>query len=186
MVPALAADWADTHCNKNPSVAVTSWTRGDAKSYAATAIGDGYDWGGGCWNSNGKDDTPAEDTYHNSVGEGPDCSGFTFKSWAMTKTGSDHKRRWELMTDEHGPYTADSFHDGAGPMTTMGFEPSYATTKKMDAFASSTHIGMIYSEGSGGSDQIIEAKDQGTNVLVMTRTYRKTPGYVGVKRQNWG
>ena len=44
------------------------------------AVGEGYEWGGGCWNDNNRDDTPGQP---DSNGEGPDCSGFVFKTWEL-------------------------------------------------------------------------------------------------------
>lgn len=126
--PVARADWADTHCDLNGPTTPSSWAHENARSYAATANGDGYDWGGGCWDSDGQDDTPLQDGYHNAVGEGPDCSGFTFKS---------------------------------------------------------CHIGMIYSEGSGWTDSIIEAKDQQINTGIFVRNYRVASGYSAVRRANW-
>lgn len=178
------ADWADDHCNNDGPTHVDRWSREEASSYALTANGDGYDWGGGCWNGNGQDDTPAQDTDHNSVGEGPDCSGFTFKSWAMALDFSNHKRRWKIRTDQHGPYTADSFHDGVGAANVLASK-AYGNTIRMDAFASSGHIGMIFSESSDGQDRIIEAKDQQTNTGIFTRSYRSSTSFVAVRRGNW-
>jgi len=181
--PAMA-DWAVNNCNNNGPSTPSSWARENARSYAATANGDGYDWGGGCWNSNGVDDTPSQNTSMNSVGEGPDCSGLTFKSWALALDFSFAKRRWAQMTDVHGPYTAADFKAGVGASNPLA-NRNYSTTGLMDAFASSSHIGMIYTEGSGGTDTIVEAKDQQINTGIFTRGYRTANGFVGVKRATW-
>ena len=54
----------------------------DARNYAYVAAGEGYQWGGGCWNNNNADDSPGDPPGDpNTRGEGPDCSGFTFKAW---------------------------------------------------------------------------------------------------------
>jgi hypothetical protein len=131
----------------------TSWmnlnpiNRGEARNYAYSAAGEGYQWGGGCWNTNGYDDSPGdppENPY--TLGEGPDCSGFTFKSWyERAETGDPWFRYHYLMQNVHGPYTASDFKYGVGaPNTTV----AKAYTVYMDAFAATYHIGMIYWENT--------------------------------------
>ena len=44
-------------------------------TYAMRAVGEGYEFGGGCYRLNGYDDTPGAPT--DGGGEGADCSGFT-------------------------------------------------------------------------------------------------------------
>ena len=57
-------------------------TRGQARIYAEIGAHEGYQWGGGCWNDNNRDDARGDPTEDASTrGEGGDCSGFTFKSW---------------------------------------------------------------------------------------------------------
>lgn len=178
--------WVLNNCNDNGSMS-TTWRRVDARVYASSANGDGYDWGGGCWNGDGVDNTPNQDSDHNSEGEGPDCSGFVHKAWALSNTFGDARRWWPPLangSDAHGPYTAADFEAGVGASDQLA-NKNYATTGLMDAFASSSHIGMIYSEGSGGSDTIIEAKDQQTNTGIFSRTYRSNSSYTGVTRSVW-
>ena len=53
----------------------------------ARARHEGYQWAGGCWNDNDRDDSPGdprEDPY--TGGEGGDCSGFTFQVWREAST----------------------------------------------------------------------------------------------------
>ena len=189
ITPAHAeGSWVLNHCTQALSDP-TSWTRENARAYAGTANGDGYDWGGGCWNEDGTDNTPAQSDSHNSVGEGADCSGLTFKAWAMNYDYSASRRRWSIFSNAlpyaHGPYTAADFKAGTGAVNPLP-DKSYATTHLMDAFASTTHIGMIYQAGtSGGMDTIVEAKDQGTKMGIFTRNYRGDPAYSGVKRSTW-
>ncbi|UUZ58220.1 hypothetical protein [Nocardioides sp. B-3] len=180
--PALA-DWA-ANCNNNGSQALGSWTGADARSYATTAAGDGYDWGGGCWNGNGWDDTPAENGFQNSVGEGPDCSGFTFKSWALALDGSANKRRWELMTNQHGPYVAASFK--AGDWASMTIDKSYSTTMHMDVRFDQPHRHDLVRTVEREATRLLKPKTkaQGTNIYV--RNYRSDGNYGGSRRENWG
>ena len=176
--------WVLNHCNNAASVPFTLF-REAARGYSLTANGDGYDWGGGCWNSDGVDNTPNQNGPNNSVGEGADCSGFTFKTWGLTADGALNRRHWQQLTNTHGPYTAASFASGWGASNVLP-DKTFATTNFMDAFASSTHIGMIHVEStSGGLDSIVEAKDQQTNMGVFMRGYRSAPEFVGVKRAIW-
>ena len=55
----------------------------------------------------------------------------------------------------------------------------------MDAFASKSHIGMIYATNSDGTDQIIEAKGEAYGTNIWTRTYRGDANYSGVRRTGW-
>ena len=55
----------------------------------------------------------------------------------------------------------------------------------MDAFASGSHIGLIYAKNADGSDQVIEAKGEAYGTNIWTRTYRGDSGYGGVRRIGW-
>ena len=68
--PALAT-WVGTNCT-GTHVDDHYVKRSEAQAYSAAASGEGYEWGGGCWNNNDKDDTPGAP---DSSGEGADCSG---------------------------------------------------------------------------------------------------------------
>jgi hypothetical protein len=170
----------------------TSWmnldpiNRGEARNYAYSAAGEGYQWGGGCWNTNGYDDSPGDPPEDpNTRGEGPDCSGFTFKSWyERAETGDTWFRYHYLMQNVHGPYTAADFKYGVGaPNSTV----AKAYTIHMDAFAATYHIGMIYWENTAyNQDRIIEAKCEACGTGTWPRTYRGNPDYSGVRRRYWG
>lgn len=178
---AAYASWASDHCTTGSMGTVVSGiTRGDAISYSATGDGEGYEWGGGCWNSNNVDDTPNQP---DSGGEGPDCSGFTFKTWRLRSDWTAGYMQWGKMRDYHGPYTANDFHNGTGVPRTLS--KTYASTEWMDAFASTTHIGMIYSEQSSGYDAIIEAKGDSVGTGLWQRSYRSDTSYNGVGRTGW-
>lgn len=55
----------------------------------------------------------------------------------------------------------------------------------MDAFAQSTHVGLIWNEGSNGYDDIVEAANNTSGVGVWSRNYRVTAAYDGVRRAAW-
>lgn len=183
-VGAAHAAWADNNCIKAGPLTYNGITRADAISYAVTANGDGYEWGGGCWNQNGVDDTPGAPDSH---GEGADCSGFTFKTWKLPlNMGAPVQtyHHWVQWNDEHGPYTSADFRSGVGIPRTKA--KAYGETLRMDAFASTTHIGMVYAEGSSGYDTIIEAKGDSAGTGIWSRGYRSDPAYGGVGRGGWG
>jgi hypothetical protein len=159
-------------------------TRDGSITIALRARYEGYQWGGGCWNDNDVDDSPGDPTGDpNTGGEGGDCSGFTFKIWRESQnTGDGGFYQWNKLWNVHGPYTAASFKAGIGaPNITV----SKSAAIKMDAFASSTHIGMVYATNADGTDQIVEAKGEAYGTNIWTRTYRGDPSYTGVRRTGW-
>jgi len=159
-------------------------TRDGSITVALRARHEGYQWGGGCWNDNDVDDSPNDPTGDpNTGGEGGDCSGFTFKVWRESlNTGDGGFYQWNMLWNVHGPYTAAAFKAGGGaPNVTV----SKSAAIKMDAFASSSHIGMIYAKNADGTDQIVEAKGEAYGTNIWTRTYRGDPSYSGVRRTGW-
>jgi hypothetical protein len=161
-------------------------TRSAARNYAYVVAAEGYQWGGGCWNDNNVDDSPGDPPGDpNTRGEGPDCSGFTFKAWHERSEVNEPWFRYHYWRQNvHGPYTAADFKAGGGaPNITV----SKGFTSFMDAFASTYHIGMIYwSNTSYNEDRIIEAKCEACGTGTWPRTYRGNPDYGGVRRLYWG
>lgn len=168
----------DTFYNHDPV------TRSDARDYAYIAAAEGYQWGGGCWNGNNVDDSPGDPPEDpNTLGEGPDCSGFTFKVWREDLDENNQGAwQWNMLRNVHGPYSSGRFQNGDGA-------PNVAYPKsaliRMDALASPSHIGIVYARNADGSDQIIEAKGEDYGVNIWTRTYRGDPAYGGVRRLGW-
>lgn len=161
--------------------------RKDAQAYALVAQYEGYEWGGGCWNNNNKDDTPGEP---DSNGEGPDCSGFVFKTWELVNTLHKSGFTWyDKLMNIHGPYTSYDFHDPTSddPFKLLSHWESRKDTMYMDAFATDGHMGLLSSDENPGTneDYIIEAKsdDLGTNIRL--EDYRYDSAYVGVTREDW-
>jgi hypothetical protein len=172
------------NCNSNAPDPTSYITRDGSTTVALRARHEGYQWAGGCWNDNDRDDSPGdptEDPY--TGGEGGDCSGFAFKVWRESPdTSNAGFYQWNMLRYVHGPYTAQSFKSGAGaPNTTV----SKSAALRMDAFASSSHIGMIYARNADGSDQIIEAKGEAYGTNIWTRTYRGDSSYSGARRIGW-
>jgi hypothetical protein len=174
--------WAG--CNYDATTFMTTMTRDAAQDYANAARYDGYQWGGGCWNYDDVDsypnDPPGETSTH---GEGGDCSGLTFKTWReSTDMWRDGRYYWRALRNVHGPYDAAAFRDGAGA-------PNHVVAKStagvMDAFASATHIGMVFTRSLYGGDQIVEAKCEACGTNIFYRTYRSDSSYGGVGRWGW-
>jgi len=173
------------NCNTASPTPTPYITRDGSAIVALRARYEGYQWAGGCWNDNDRDDSPNDPREDPATGgEGGDCSGFTFKVWRESLSQSDDSfHQWGMLRNVHGPYTAAAFKAGTGAPNVM---VSKSALIKMDALASDGHIGLIYATNPDGTDQIIEAKgeDYGTNIW--TRTYRGSSSYTGVRRTGWG
>jgi hypothetical protein len=173
-----------TYCNYGPPLFMGSYLRDQSINYAEMGAYEGYQWAGGCWNNDNIDNSPGDPPSDpNTGGEGGDCSGFTFKFWHESQDTTDSGFwAWNKFRFVHGPYSADSFRTGAGAPNV-----TYSKTGliKMDALASSTHIGMIYQPNGDGTDQIVEAKGEAYGTNIWTRTYRSNTSYGGVRRLGW-
>jgi hypothetical protein len=192
---ALSVGWAGSaaayhtrfvadNCNYGPPTPTSAITREGSAAVALRARHEGYQWGGGCWNDNDRDDAPNDPPEDPATaGEGGDCSGFTFKVWREPLDTSDAGfHQWGLLRYVHGPYTAAAFKAGSGaPNVTV----SKSALIKMDALASDGHIGLVYAVNPDGTDQIIEAKGEAYGTNIWTRTYRGSSSYGGVRRTGW-
>jgi hypothetical protein len=171
-------------CNMNAPTATSTFTRQGSIDVASAGAKEGYQWGGGCWNNSDYDESPGDPTQDaNTRGEGGDCSGFTFKVWRESlDTSNAGAYQWGKMRLVHGPYSANDFKTGAGaPNVTYG----KSGLIRMDALASTTHIGVIYSTNADGTDQIAEAKGEAYGTNIWTRAYRGNANYTGVRRLGW-
>jgi hypothetical protein len=179
------ASWVGNNCYVN-NVLDSHVRRSDALAYGKVAIDEGYEWGGGCWNDNSRDDTPGQP---NSSGEGPDCSGFVFKSWELRLSmGASGFTWWDKFQNVHGPYTSTAFHS---PQASWPFfklpDKKYSTTMYMDAFAKDGHIGMIYGESQpqDGTDTILEALGDAYGAGLWIESYRGNAAYSAIRREGW-
>ena len=104
------------NCNYAAPTPTSYITRDGSAAVALRARYEGYQWAGGCWNDNDRDDSP-NDPHEDSAtgGEGGDCSGFTFKVWRESLNQSDAGfDQWGMLRNVHGPYTAAAFKAGTG------------------------------------------------------------------------
>jgi len=172
------------NCNYAAPTPTSYITREGSAAVALRARHEGYQWGGGCWNDNDRDDSPGDPTTDAGTGgEGGDCSGFTFKVWREALATSDSSfHQWGMLRYVHGPYTAASFKAGSGAPNVTAPKSNLI---RMDALASDGHIGLIYAVNPDGTDQIIEAKGEAYGTNIWTRTYRGSSSYSGVRRTGW-
>jgi hypothetical protein len=159
--------------------------RKDAQAYAIVAKWEGYEWGGGCWNDNNRDDTPGQP---DSNGEGPDCSGLVFKSWELRNPGDNRFTYYDKLENIHGPYSSYDYRSPAAsdPFVKLP-DKNRSTTMYMDAFAKNGHVGLLSSRPSPSSnaDYIIEAKGDSAGTGEWLESYRYDSAYAAVKRKNW-
>lgn len=172
------------NCNYASPTPTSFITRDGSAAVALRARYEGYQWAGGCWNDNDRDDSPNDPTSTAGTGgEGGDCSGFVFKVWREPlDTSSAAFHQWGMLRDVHGPYTAAAFKAGSGAPNVTATKSSLG---KMDALASNSHIGVIYAMNPDGSDQVAEAKGEAYGTGIWTRTYRGSSSYSGVRRVGW-
>ena len=171
-------------CN-NESFQTSGVQRVQGQIYAEIAAHEGYQWGGGCWNDNNRDDAPGDPTENmNTRGEGGDCSGFTWKTWFGRWNKEDAGFTYHYrMQNQHGPITAAMYKDGWGLANLIVSKSGLVV---MDALASDNHIGMIYQANTAyNTDRIVEAKCEACGTGIWTRTYRGDPSYGGVRRTGW-
>ena len=181
------ASWASENCHGG-GWDRASWKRSQADAYAMRAVGEGYEFGGGCYRLNGYDDTP--NTATDGGGEGADCSGFTFKTWALPLTnGGAEYHFWEHEKNIHGPYSTWAYFEPAGSYPFRLISKTYAATAFMDALVErhSTwgHIALIHQEGSSGSDYIVHARNNDAGTEMRYLSYRSYADYKAVARENW-
>ena len=161
------------NCNYAAPTPTSYITRDGSAAVALRARYEGYQWAGGCWNDNDRDDSPDdphEDPY--TGGEGGDCSGFTFKVWREAlDTSNAGFQQWGMLRYVHGPYTAAAFKAGAGApnVTVSEVEPD----QDGRARERRPHRPDLRANADG-SDQIIEAKGEAYGTNIWTRTYRGT------------
>jgi hypothetical protein len=172
------------NCNSNPPQASSTFTRDGSITVALYARYEGYQWAGGCWNDNNVDDSPDDPKGDpNTGGEGGDCSGFTFKVWReSTNEGDAGAWLWNKLRNVHGPYSSGRFKNGDGAPNVTYYKSGLI---RMDALASDSHVGMIYSHNADGTDQIVEAKGESYGTNIWTRAYRGNSSFGGVRRLGW-
>jgi hypothetical protein len=187
-VPTVAsATWVDENCFGS-SRDVPTWKRSQATNYAEPMVHEGYEWDGGCYKLNDRDDTPYLD--FDAGGEGADCSGFVFRVWALKADGSANGyRSWDYDKDVNGPYNTWNY---AAPGSNDPFKligKTYRSTTPMDAFVyvrpDERHVALIYLEGEDGSDYMIHARNNTDGTYINEMPYRSYSDIKAVTRRSW-
>ena len=190
LVPAqrALATWATDNCNGGGSVRDT-WKRSQADNYAMQAVGEGYEFGGGCYKLNGYDDTP--NTATDGGGEGADCSGFTFKTWALPLDAGSKEtfHFWAHEKNIHGPYSTWAYYEPAATYPFRLISKTYSATAFMDApverHSTWGHVALIHLEGSSGSDYIVHARNNTMGTEMRYLPYRSDADFRAVAREDW-
>jgi hypothetical protein len=188
LAPPSQASWVSTHCAPNHA-SDSNYRRKDALVYANVARYEGYQWGGGCWNNDDIDNTPKDPPEQYTYGEGPDCSGFTFKTWELKSAKETSGFTWyDKLEYIHGPYSSGAFHAplSADPFFILA-NKNRSTTMYMDAFGKVGHIGMLWTSAnpSSNTDYIIEALGEFHGTNVWAESYRYDSLYLGIRREAW-
>ena len=179
---ASRASWVSNNCSPY-HFSDSIFQRKTSQSYAAVAVGEGYEWGSGCWNDNNRDDTPGAP---DSNGEGPDCSGLVFKTWELKNSyGASGGEYWDKLENVHGPYASNDFHS---PTSSDPFgSVSKSSMQYMDAFAKNGHVALLSSQAdsSSSSDWVYEALGDTAGTGLNFEGYRGSSSYTGAKREGW-
>jgi hypothetical protein len=180
------ASWTSNNCNGG-SDSIPAWKRSQAQNYSQKADHEGYEWGGGCYDINDRDDTRGEP---DSGGEGADCSGLVFRTWALQgNDGAGEYRQYQYDKAIHGPYSTADYDNPGKHDPFRRQRKSYSSTSYMDAFvyrsSGGGHIGMIYQQGQNGSDFIVEAKSDAIGSRIAWEDYRSQSAYDSVNRKRW-
>ncbi|MFN2539831.1 MAG: hypothetical protein ABR549_17000 [Mycobacteriales bacterium] len=187
--PAAAyhTNFTATCSNPTSPPLANSYKRSAARAYSLAGRYEGYQWGGGCWNDNDRDESPGDPTEKTDTrGEGGDCSGFTNKTWRIKAATDANRYQYTMMDNHHAEGTSTQTTTTASYTATT--VKSYSSTMYMDAFVhGGHHIGMIYTQGSsGGTDTIIEAKGESYGTILASESYRGDANYEhAVIRKNW-
>ena len=167
------------------------YTRSAAVDVANIAMGEGYQWAGGCYDNNDKDPTynvyPRETK--STLGEGPDCSGLVWRVWRESNVPYPRDNSfyfWGRSTYDHGPYDTYGFRFKTKDDGAPHVQYSKSGVIMMDAFVSTTHIGLEELSIDYGVDLIWEALGEayGTNEFI--ESYRVQSKFSGVRRLAWG
>jgi hypothetical protein len=166
-------------------------TRANAADLANIAVGEGYQWSGGCYNDNNRDDTPnvyPRET-KSTLGEGPDCSGLVWRVWRESNRlnpGDNSFFLWQRSTYDHGPYNTVAFKTATSATGAPHVKYDKGGIIMMDALASDDHIALEQVRLDNGSDMVWEALGEAYGTNEWVETYRAQTAYSGVRRLAWG
>lgn len=167
------------------------YTRSAATDIANVAVGEGYQWAGGCWDNNDRDPTPnvyPRET-KSTLGEGPDCSGLVWRVWRESNYAYPHNNSfyfWARSTYDHGPYSTYGFKYATKDDGAPHVRYDKSSIIMMDALASDTHIALEQFRIDAGSDFVWEALGEAYGTNEWIESFRSQTRFSGVRRLAWG
>ena len=167
------------------------YRRSAAADVANIAMGEGYQWAGGCYNNDDADNRP--NTYpretKSTLSEGPDCSGLVWRVWRESNVPYPHDNSfyfWARSTYDHGPYNTAAFKYSTKESGAPHVQYPKSGIIMMDAFVSDTHMGLEELSIDYGSDLIWEALGEAYGTNEWVESYRAQSRFSGVRRLAWG
>ena len=165
--------------------------RANAAEIANIAIGEGYQWAGGCYDNDDRD--PTKNAYpretKSTLGEGPDCSGLVWRAWRESnyyRPGDNSFYFWQRSTYDHGPYDTKGFKYATSGSGAPHVKYDKSSIIMMDALASDTHIALEEISIDYGSDLVWEALGDAYGTNEWVESFRAQSKYSGVRRLAWG
>jgi hypothetical protein len=169
----------------------STYRRSAATDVANIAVGEGYQWAGGCYDNDDRD--PTANAYpretKSTLGEGPDCSGLVWRVWRESNrlNPSDNSFYfWPRSTYDHGPYNTTAFKYATSGSGAPHVKYDKGSIILMDALASDTHIALEQFRIDSGSDFVWEALGDAYGTNEWIETYRSQTKFSGVRRLAWG
>jgi hypothetical protein len=167
------------------------YKREAATDIANIAVGEGYQWAGGCYDDNDRDGAPNQYPREtkSTLGEGPDCSGLVWRVWResnRSNPGDNSFYFWGRSTYDHGPYNTTAFKYAASGSGAPHVKYNKGGIIMMDALASDTHIALEQFRIDNGSDFVWESLGEAYGTNEWIETYRSQSKFSGVRRLAWG
>jgi len=167
------------------------YRRSAAADVANIAVGEGYQWAGGCYNDDGNDNRP--NTYpretKSTLSEGPDCSGLVWRVWRESNYYRQNDNSfyfWQRSMYDHGPYDTRGFKYAESGSGAPHVKYDKWGIIRMDALASDTHIALEDYRIDSGADVVWEALGEAYGTNEWVESYRSQSRFSGVRRLAWG
>jgi hypothetical protein len=165
--------------------------RSNGAEIANIAIGEGYQWAGGCYADDDKDPKPnafPRET-KSTLGEGPDCSGLVWRAWRESNYANPNDNSfffWHRSTYDHGPYNTIAFKYASSGSGAPHVKYGKSGIIMMDALASDSHIALEEIRIDSGSDLVWEALGEAYGTNEWVESFRSQSRFSGVRRLAWG
>lgn len=167
------------------------YKRSAAIDIANIAVGEGYQWAGGCYDDDNRDPTPnayPRET-KSTLGEGPDCSGLVWRVWRESNRSYPNDNSfyfWGRSTYDHGPYNTYGFKYAGSGSGAPHVKYDKSSIIMMDAIVSDSHIALEQFRIDSGADFVWEALGEAYGTNENIESYRSQSRYSGVRRLAWG